>query len=246
MTLHDLLSTEAERAPRLDLDSRDLWGRAHGDLAPSRSATGRGWWVGAGAAAVVLATVIAVMTLRPGTPSAVDPAPLAEPSSTTTPAASDSPLDTTRLPEATLPGIAGSSGTSLSLARLRGPAVVTLWGSWCEPCRDQQQRLSTLSQQYGPTLRVITVAVRDQRSSAERALGGERPASTGPGTVEHYVLDDRTLRRTAWSDLQALPATLAVDAEGRIVGSLTGEQTLAELSGLADAAGANAANTATS
>jgi cytochrome c biogenesis protein CcmG/thiol:disulfide interchange protein DsbE len=108
-----------------------------------------------------------------------------------------------------------------SLASLRGePALINFWASWCEPCRQEAPELE-----------------RFQRSLQGSHLVGvdytDREAA-GRDFVHEYgwtfpILDDPDGVYGARYHLNGLPTTVVLDADGRIVETLRGPQTAADL-----------------
>lgn len=82
-------------------------------------------------------------------------------------------------------------GTRLQLSALRGhPVVVTFWGTWCPPCRDELPELAELYRKHHAAgLEIVAVNQGDQ----------ERRASD----VQHFV------------DALSIPFTVAIDPRGR-------------------------------
>lgn len=111
-----------------------------------------------------------------------------------------------RLPDLTLPCVTG--GEPVALGRLLGPAVVNLWASWCEPCRDELPALQRFADRTAGRVHVVGVVTEDTRTRAvwlARDTGVTFPAVLD---VEGSLLD----RLPA----VGLPVTLFVDADGRI------------------------------
>ena len=108
-----------------------------------------------------------------------------------------------------------------SLASLRGePALINFWASWCEPCRQEAPELERL-----------------QRSlRGARLVGVDYTDREGPGRqfVDKYgwtfpILDDPDGIYGARYHLGGLPTTVVLDSKGRIVETLRGPQTAADL-----------------
>jgi len=112
------------------------------------------------------------------------------------------------------------SGGPHTLAELRGhPAVVNFWATWCGPCREEMPRLQKLSEAYaGQQVRFVAVSLdapetQGKIDAAVRKSGLRMPVWTGA--------TDRTLADLKLGVL--VPATLILDADGRVVGKIEGE-----------------------
>lgn len=107
------------------------------------------------------------------------------------------------LPELSLPCLAG--GDDVRLSELRGPLVINLWGSWCEPCRAELPALQRLAD--SGRVPVLGVVTRDDRAKAawladELKIG--MPAVYDRGGVLQAALGEKVL-----------PMTLLVGPDGR-------------------------------
>ena len=103
------------------------------------------------------------------------------------------------------------AGGRVKLSKLRGhPVVITFWGTWCPPCRDEFPELAAAHRKYrAQGLEVIAVNQRDQELS-ERDV----EAFAKEFEVEFPVaLDGRGRSRRNYR-LVALPTTVFVDAQG--------------------------------
>lgn len=115
------------------------------------------------------------------------------------------------LPSADLACLDGSG--TVNLAALRGPVLVNLWAQWCEPCRAEAPHLASFSARSRVPL--IGVDSADPRPELAREFvvvaGWTYPQLADPDKV---VLTAR--------GLPGLPATLFIDATGKVVATKVG------------------------
>lgn len=100
-----------------------------------------------------------------------------------------------------------TGGQPVRLADLRGPAVINLWASWCEPCRTELPVMQGLADRADGRLHVLGVDTGDGRDAA--ASFGANKKITMP------TLYDRNRELLASLGRVALPVTIFVDAAGR-------------------------------
>lgn len=115
-------------------------------------------------------------------------------------------------------GIDGSTSALLARVRsLRGePIVVTVWASWCQPCRRQAGLIARAAERYGQHVAFLGVAAGDTRSAAASFL------RTHPLGFPTYMstLDLRPLLPHA---LAGIPVTLYLGPDGKPVAKHDGE-----------------------
>jgi thiol-disulfide isomerase/thioredoxin len=121
------------------------------------------------------------------------------------------------------------SGKPTTLADLRGhPAVVVFFASWCTPCQHEAPAVARFARSAAGRGRVVAVDYND--------------GSNWRGFVRRYdwtfpVLDDSSGETGAAYRIPFLPTVVFLDADGRIVSTISAAQTLGSLTrGLAAAA----------
>ncbi len=126
-------------------------------------------------------------------------------------------------PPFSVPNLAG--GTPISLAALHGhPVLVSFWASWCNPCRTEMPTLEQFARTH-PALDVIGLATLDQ-NGASRAFA-QSVGVTYPLGVD---ADGSILARYGAA---ALPATAVIDTQGRLISTVYGPLTSADLTAIA-------------
>ena len=109
--------------------------------------------------------------------------------------------------------LAKLQGGKLKLSSLRGhPVVVTFWGTWCPPCRDEFPELVAAHRKYRDAgLEIVAVNQRDQELSTKDVQAfADRYGVTFP-----VLLDSRGRSRRSFQ-LFGLPTTVFIDRSGTI------------------------------
>jgi len=128
-----------------------------------------------------------------------------------------------RLPEVKLDPLAKSE-QRLDLGRLRGPAVVNLWATWCTPCRKELPYYASFARKHAGDVDVIGINFQETRPEAATQLARE----TGV-TYPLYADPDGLLRAVG------LPKLILVDADRSIAFEKYVEiESLAQLEKLVD------------
>ena len=109
----------------------------------------------------------------------------------------------------------------VTLADLRGgPALINFWASWCDPCRHEAPELERLSRSLPSGAHLVGVDYTDQEDSARAFIRSYH--WTFP------ILSDPDGIYGARYGFSGLPATVVIDAKGRIVQTLRGPQTVSD------------------
>jgi thiol-disulfide isomerase/thioredoxin len=99
-------------------------------------------------------------------------------------------------------------GAPASLTALGGPAVVSLWASWCPPCRTELPGIQTYADRAAGKVRVVGVVTQDRRAAAQSIIEDKKLTFT--------MLDDPDRKLLTAVGKGALPVTLFVTGDGRI------------------------------
>ncbi|WP_308222100.1 TlpA family protein disulfide reductase [Janibacter melonis] len=128
-----------------------------------------------------------------------------------------------RLPVVDLPCL--NETTVVDVSRLAGPAVVNLWASWCGPCRKEMPMLAEAARRH-PEVQFVGINTQDRQEAAADLLTQAGVTYPQLVDVDAVVLAD--------TRVPGLPVTLAVDADGKVVGRVIGELSSSELATLLD------------
>ncbi|MFB9274310.1 TlpA family protein disulfide reductase [Cohnella cellulosilytica] len=121
------------------------------------------------------------------------------------------------------PAIEGidTSGAKVDLLDYRGqPVLVNFWASWCQPCVKEMPLIDRTYREASDRFRLISVNVGDTKGTVNEFLKAH--------DISFPVLIDATGRAAERYRVSALPATFAIDAEGRLSRAGIGELTEAE------------------
>ncbi|GAA1604845.1 TlpA family protein disulfide reductase [Kribbella catacumbae] len=123
-------------------------------------------------------------------------------------------------------------GASFDLATLRGKVVViNTWGSWCSPCRAEADDLARVARETasGP-VRFVGIDTRDNSAAAQAFVRSFD--ITYPSVVDTDGQVLLAFRRVL--PVNAVPATLILDRDGRVAARVIGRVDHSTLRGLVD------------
>lgn len=115
------------------------------------------------------------------------------------------------LPEAKLTGL---NGPPRLLSSFRGrPLLINVWASWCGPCKQEMASLERLAwqEQY---FSIIGISTDDYADKAENFLKSTH------ATISHFIDHDLQLEKIFGAS--ALPLTVLVDSDGRVLQKIYG------------------------
>ena len=122
------------------------------------------------------------------------------------------------------PPIAGRdvfSGKRVALAQYRGkPVFVNVWGSWCEGCNTEARTLAAFARTHRRQVAFIGIDTMDSRTGARAFY--DRYDTDYPS-----IWDPRGLLSGRWA--RGVPSTLVFDGKHRLVTTIEGTASKAEL-----------------
>ena len=112
--------------------------------------------------------------------------------------------------------VVAADGKPLQLSTLRGKAVyLDFWASWCGPCRISFPWMSAMQDKYGAAgLAIVAVNVDKKRADADKFLAQFPPRFT-------IVYDEPGATPAAYA-VKAMPTSVLIDAQGRVVAMHSG------------------------
>ena len=143
--------------------------------------------------------------------------------------AAEPPVEPAQAPYAPDFTMQDAEGNEVRLSDFVGaPIVVNFWATWCPPCRSELPAFDAAYQAYGDSIRFLMVDLTDGIQETEKGAKAF-VAENGYVFPVYYNTDGSAL--SAYQ-LYAVPQTVAIDAEGRIVRTQVGamsEEMLASL-----------------
>jgi cytochrome c biogenesis protein CcmG/thiol:disulfide interchange protein DsbE len=135
------------------------------------------------------------------------------------------PVANSELPNVEVECLRGSQ--RINLSTLRGPLLIPIWASWCQPCKEEMPLVQEFRDKHGDVVEVLGLALLDESTQAEAG-------SLNWGVTLASIEDPDGVLRPALN-IQAPPTTLFISRNGEIVFRKFGAVTsLAELETLAE------------
>jgi thiol-disulfide isomerase/thioredoxin len=115
----------------------------------------------------------------------------------------------------TLAGPDLMTGETISAQQFAGKVVViNYWGSWCPPCREEQDSLSLISTQLAPDgVQFLGIDVKEQGG---RAAGQDFHTAKKVPYPSIYDQSMRTILALSGYPATAIPSTIVLDRQGRV------------------------------
>jgi thiol-disulfide isomerase/thioredoxin len=135
-------------------------------------------------------------------------------------------------PEFSLPVVLGGDAESRqSLSALRGKVVLLdFWATWCGPCRQTLPLVERLAQEHRKdSLVVLGINQGETAAQIHQFYGSREPGYAILSDIDGAVSNE-------WG-VSGLPTLIAIDAQGRIRGSISGTPSYARLERLLVEAG---------
>ena len=112
----------------------------------------------------------------------------------------------------TLPCLNGHS--QVNIRALKGPALINVWGSWCEPCKREIPYLKQVYSQTKGKVAFIGINIEDPSTAIATKFAQYY------GMLWPHLYDKQSRSRTLFG--VGVPATLFINSQGRVVHLRTG------------------------
>jgi thiol-disulfide isomerase/thioredoxin len=99
--------------------------------------------------------------------------------------------------------------SAISADSIKGPALINVWGTWCEPCKQELPHLAQFFAKYGDRVDVIGIAVEEKNQASVRKF------VEGNGISWPILYDATGVTRAEFG--MGVPVTWFVDASGTVV-----------------------------
>lgn len=100
------------------------------------------------------------------------------------------------------------SSQGVNVAAIKGPAIVNVWGSWCEPCRQEIPYFAEYFQSMNPSIQLIGVDVEEKRPEDGRMFARTH------GIMWPNLYDSDGSTRKYFG--MGVPVTWFIDATGKV------------------------------
>lgn len=101
------------------------------------------------------------------------------------------------------------SSPGVNIAAIKGPAIINVWGSWCDPCKEEMQYFSEYFQSKSPEIQLIGVDVEEKKIEDGRMF-----ARTN-GIMWPNLFDKNGSTRSYFG--MGVPVTWFIDPEGKVL-----------------------------
>jgi len=123
-----------------------------------------------------------------------------------TPSCSTIKVSITKYPKGiSLPCLDGRG--SITYQAIRGPVLVNVWGSWCEPCKQEIPHLIDIAEEK--KIAIVGIDVEERNMAAGRAFVASHKMSWP------QLYDEKSATRGIFG--MGVPVTWFIDANGKVV-----------------------------
>lgn len=99
--------------------------------------------------------------------------------------------------------------TGVNVAAIKGPAIINVWGSWCDPCREELPYFIEFNENKDERLTLVGIDVE------EKSLEAGRNFAIAQGMRWPNLFDETGSTRKYFG--MGVPVTWFIDSNGRVV-----------------------------
>ena len=100
-------------------------------------------------------------------------------------------------------------GVGVDVTSIKGPAIINVWGSWCQPCKDELPIFKEFYQELDPSIQLIGVDVEESSVKAGRSFARNQ------GISWPNLFDRDGLTRAYFG--MGVPVTWFIGSDGKVV-----------------------------
>jgi thiol-disulfide isomerase/thioredoxin len=101
------------------------------------------------------------------------------------------------------------SSPGVNIKAIKGPAIVNVWGSWCEPCKEELPYFSEFFQTMDPQIQLIGIDVEEKRIEDGRMFARTH------GIMWPNLYDSEGVTREHFG--MGVPVTWFIDGDGKVL-----------------------------
>ena len=101
------------------------------------------------------------------------------------------------------------SSPGVNIAAIKGPAIINVWGSWCEPCKEEIPYFAEYFQTKDPQIQLIGVDVEEKRIEDGRMFARTH------GIMWPNLFDGDGSTRKYFG--MGVPVTWFIDSDGKVL-----------------------------
>jgi cytochrome c biogenesis protein CcmG, thiol:disulfide interchange protein DsbE len=101
------------------------------------------------------------------------------------------------------------SSKGVNIAAIKGPAIINVWGSWCDPCKKELPFFTEFYQTMDPQIQLIGVDVEEKRIEDGRMFARTH------GIMWPNLYDDKSATRKYFG--MGVPVTWFIDGDGKVL-----------------------------
>lgn len=95
--------------------------------------------------------------------------------------------------------------------------MINIWATWCGPCVEEMPDIAKLYKDLPKETNIISICT--DAGDDKQALDFAKDVMKKSKAEFKTLIPDETLKKNLTNDIQALPTTIFVDSEGKVIGT---------------------------